>query len=52
MICPTCNRDMSPRPGAVLTCGNAECPFFRLGFRDPNREVQLDHDEDRDDLFR
>lgn len=30
--CPKCGKDMEPKPGAVLTCREEVCVFWRLGF--------------------
>ena len=31
-LCRKCGKDMAPRPGAVLTCAEVECGFWRIGF--------------------
>lgn len=33
-ICPNCGKDMAPRPGAVLRCGEERCPYWRVAFKD------------------
>jgi hypothetical protein len=30
IICPVCGKDVTPRPGAILTCTEKQCPFWRI----------------------
>jgi cell division protein FtsB len=34
-LCSRCQKDLTPRPGAVLTCRERDCPLWRLGFSSP-----------------
>jgi hypothetical protein len=29
-LCPRCEKDMTPRPGAVFLCTDKECPFWSI----------------------